>query len=266
MTRALRVPVLMYHGLGSAQGAWESRFLIGPRRFADQMAALAQAGFKAVSIDEMLDALHGRGSLPEGAFVLTFDDGFRSVLEHALPVLEQLAWPYSIFLVSDRIGGCNDWVSNSTGGGHLLPLLGHAEVRDMQHRGCTFGSHTCSHAHLSQLSDEQLERELRGSREALSALLDEEVRYLAYPFGDEDERVRNAARDAGYRAAFSTRSGFNGPRDDCFSIRRIEVYGSDSPRMLLRKIRLGSNDGSIGSMARYFAGRVAARLHAAGLQ
>lgn len=262
MNAAIRVPVLMYHGLGDAQDAWSARFTIAPQRFAEQMAALAGDGFRAVSIDAMLDALDGRAALPAGAFVLTFDDGFRSVLEHALPVLERLGWPHTVFLVSDRIGGDNAWDGTGQPGVRPLPLLGAAEIRAMQRRGTSFHSHACTHVRLPGLGDEQLARELRGSRAALADLLGEEVRYLAYPFGAEDQRVREAARAAGYRAAFSTRSGFNGPGIDRFCIRRLEVYGTDSAAMLLRKIRLGSNDGSVGAVARYLAGRVAARFQA----
>lgn len=132
----------------------------------------------------------------------------------------------------------------------------------MQRRGTSFQSHSGTHKRLPELGDSQLHGELRGSREALEALLDEAVPYLAYPFGAEDQRVREAARAAGYRAAFSTRSGFNGPGVDRWSLRRLEVYGTDSAAMLLRKIRLGSNDGSMGAVARYLAGRVAARFQA----
>lgn len=262
MNAAIRVPVLMYHGLGEPRDAWAARFTIAPHRFAEQMAALAHAGFRAVSIDAMLDALDGRAALPAGAFALTFDDGLRSVFEHALPVLETLGWPHSVFLVSDRIGGDNAWGGAGKTATPPLPLLGAAEIRAMQRRGTAFHSHARTHLRLPELSDAQLERELRGSREALEELLGDEVRYLAYPFGAEDQRVREAARSAGYRAAFSTRSGFNGPNGDRFCLRRLEVYGTDSAAMLLRKIRLGSNDGSMGSVARYLAGRVVARFHA----
>lgn len=262
MNAAVRVPVLMYHGLGEAHDAWSARFTIGPRRFAEHMAALAAAGFSAVSIDAMLDALDGRAGLPAGAFVLTFDDGYLSVAEHALPVLERLRWPHTVFLVSERIGGDNAWDGAGSAPARPLPLLGSEEIRAMQRRGTSFQSHSATHKRLPELGDSQLHSELRGSREALEALLDEAVPYLAYPFGAEDQRVREAARAAGYRAAFSTRSGFNGPGVDRWSLRRLEVYGTDSAAMLLRKIRLGSNDGSMGAVARYLAGRVAARFQA----
>lgn len=261
MTHAPRVIVLMYHGLGGVRDTAESRFLVGPRRFADQMAALARAGFKAIAIDEMLDALANGGRLPAGALVLTFDDGYRSVREYAWPVLNEIGWPFTVFLVSDLIGTSDGWTMVSSGRPVLQPLLGADEILAMQRAGCSFQSHSRSHPRLSQLDDLRLQSELVGSREALSNMLGEPVRYIAYPFGDADARVRAAAESAGYAAAFSTRSGFNNRDTDRFNIRRIEVVGTDTPAMLLRKVRLGTNDGSLRNMVRYWAGRVGGRLY-----
>ena len=47
--------------------------------------------------------------LPDGSFLLTFDDGFLGVYEYAVPVLRDLGWPATVFLVSQRIGGRDDW-------------------------------------------------------------------------------------------------------------------------------------------------------------
>jgi len=61
-----------------------------------------------VAADALVGWLEGGPALAAGAFVLTFDDGFRGVREHALPVLERLGWPFTVFLVSDRIGQRDD--------------------------------------------------------------------------------------------------------------------------------------------------------------
>jgi len=67
-----------------------------------------------------------------------------------------------------------------------------------------------------------------------------------------DGRVEHATRAAGYRAAFSTLSGFNRQDVNRFCIRRLDIFGTDTPRGLLRKVRLGSNDGSLFGQWRYF--------------
>lgn len=260
MRTAERVPVLMYHRVGEARNAWEARYCISPNGFAAHMRALAKKGYRAVGIDALVDWLEGGPPLPEGAILVTFDDGFRGVREHALPVLEAMGWPFTVFLVSDLIGQEDHWTRASNPDGVTHPLLDANEIRDMQRRGVAFHSHTRSHASLPTLDDATLADQLAGSRAALAELLGHDVPYLAYPFGHVDERVESATRAAGYRAAFSCQSGFNRRDVNRMRIRRIDVFGTDTPAMLLRKVRLGSNDGSLGHAARYYLDRLKARL------
>ncbi len=263
MTAAVRVPVLMYHRVGEAHNDWEARYAISPANFAAHMRALARKGYRAIGIDALVDWLEGGPPLPEGAILVTFDDGFRGVREHALPVMESLGWPFTVFLVSDLIGQEDHWTRASNPDGVTHPLLDADEIRDMQKRGVSFHSHTRSHASLPTLDDGALAEQLAGSRQALAELLGKEVAYLAYPFGHVDARVVAATRAAGYRAAFSTRSGFNRQDVDRFLIRRIDVFGTDTPAMLSRKVRLGCNDGSLGHAARYYVERLKSRIGAA---
>lgn len=255
-----RVPVLMYHRVGAAQNSWEARYAIAPDAYAAHMQALASSGFRAVGIDALVAWLEGGPALPANAIVVTFDDGFRGVREHALPVMERLAWPFTVFLVSDLIGQQDVWTRAANPAGVTFPLLDAAEIRDMQQRGVSFQSHTRSHSSLPTLDEDALADQLVGSRDRLSELLGHDVTYLAYPFGHVDARVESATQAAGYLAAFSTQSGFNRRDVNRLRIRRIDVYGTDSPRMLLRKIRFGTNDGGLAQVAAYYLGQAKSRI------
>ncbi|HWZ71135.1 MAG TPA: polysaccharide deacetylase family protein [Casimicrobiaceae bacterium] len=260
MSRNDGVIVLMYHRVGLARNAWEGRYAISPGRFEAHMLALARNGLHAVSVESLSDWLDGGAPLATGAFVLTFDDGFRDVRLHALPVLERLRWPFTVFLVSSLIGKEDFWTRASNPDGATYPLLNAEEILDMQRRGVSCQSHSSSHPSLPSLDDDRLASELVESRAALRQMLGQPVDYFAYPYGHLDERVVAATRSAGYRAAFSTQPGFNRRGADRFRIRRIDVYGTDTPGMLMRKVRLGSNDGSVSSLARYYLARARARL------
>lgn len=260
LSPATRVPVLMYHRVGEAHNGWEARYAIPAATYAAHMAALAKAGYRAVDIDALIGWLAGGPPLPAQAVLVTFDDGFRGVREHALPVMERLGWPFTVFLVSDLIGQDDAWTRASNPAGVTYPLLDADEILDMQRRGVAFHSHSRSHASLPSLGDDALRDQLAGSRGRLAALLGHEVPYLAYPFGHVDERVEAATRAAGYRAAFSTQPGFNRSDVNPFRIRRLDIFGTDSPAMLLRKIRFGSNDGSIAHATRYYVDRAKSRL------
>ncbi len=266
MESAPRVPVLMYHRIGPVAGPAERVYCVEPERFAAQMRLLSDNGMQAVPIEAFVNWLHGGPPVPPGAFVLTFDDGFLGVRTHAVPVLEKLRWPFSVFLVTDLFGGVDTWQRNdgTTGGRH--PLLAVEHIAAMRDSGCSFHSHTRRHPSLPALDDAALADELRGSRTTLSRILGHAPDCLAYPYGHFDARVAAAARAAGYRAGFSVRPGFNRPGVDPFSIRRIDVFGTDSPGALLRKLRLGTNDGRVSSTCSYYLRRIWQAIAPAGRQ
>lgn len=252
--------VLMYHRIGDAHNDWESKYCVSPERFAAQMNALASRGMHAVDIDDFVAWLDGQQPLPKGGFVLTFDDGFRGVREHALHVLERHGWPATVFLVTDLIGKQDEWTQQDNPDGVTYPLLDSDDIADMARRGIKFHSHTCGHPSLPKLDDARLMDELVRSRAALRDRFGFESTFLAYPFGHTDERVERAARAAGFAAGFSTQPGFNRRDVNRFRIRRLDVFGTDTPQALLRKMHYGTNDGSLRHVMRYYWGRVASRL------
>ncbi len=257
---AVRVPVLMYHRVGDAHNDRERRYCIGAQRFSDHMFTLARAGWRPVPIEDFIAWLDDRTKLPEQSFVLTFDDGFLGVHEHAAPVLAELRWPATVFLVSQLIGQRDTWREAHNPNGVTYPLMDFSHISELRGQGFSFHSHTRNHADLPTLGDQALHDELAGAREDLLGLLGEEVPYLAYPYGHYDDRVLQAARAAGYRAAFSVHPGFNRQDVDRMRIRRLDVFGTDTPAMLLRKITLGGNDGSLTEYARSLIRRFTARI------
>jgi peptidoglycan/xylan/chitin deacetylase (PgdA/CDA1 family) len=250
----------MYHRVGTAHDASERKYCVAPVRFADQMKVLAKNGYQAVTIEDFIAWIEGRRDLPNGSFMLTFDDGFMGVHDHAAPVLTELGWPATVFLVSALIGEQDEWSHHDSSNAATYPLLDQSHILAMTKQEFSFHSHSRRHADLTQLTDAALEDEVAGSRGELAALLGTPPDFLAYPYGRFDDRVVDCARRAGYRAAFSVLSGFNRPGNDPFHIRRLDVFGTDTPTMLLRKIRLGSNDGSWHASLRYAAGRFKQRL------
>jgi len=99
------------------------------------------------------------------------------------------------------------------------------EVREMSRGGVSFGSHTRTHANLARLAAADLERELRGSLDALTEQRVQHVPVLAYPNGDYTDGVVAAARAAGYRAAVTTHAGLESRRpSDPFQLKRIAVH------------------------------------------
>lgn len=255
-----RIPVLMYHRVGAPHAPDDRVYCIPPDRFASHLHALDGAGYTPIPIETFVDWLDGSNpKLPARPFVLTFDDGFADLHRHAWPLLRELGWPATVFLVAGQIGGHDRWMQSPGRTRPLTPLLEPAQLSEMAATGMSFHSHSATHADLPTLADEALTEEIAGSRERLGALLGGPVNFFAYPYGHHDERVVAAVEAAGYRAAFSVLTGFNRRDVDRWRIRRLDVYGTDTPRALLRKIRLGTNDGSLRAVFGYYRQRLLTR-------
>lgn len=95
------------------------------------------------------------------------------------------------------------------------------QVQEMESGGIEIGSHTITHPILPNTTDEQLDRELRGSRARLEEVLDHPVKLFCYPNGSFDQRVVSAAAQAGYECAVTTEPGLNHPQSNLLQLRRV---------------------------------------------
>jgi len=198
------MPVLCYH---SVDPDWRSPLALSPDLFTRQCAWLGEHR-RAVSLAEVVDRMNGSARLPGGLTALTFDDGFAAVYTHALPVLQAHGLTATVFLVAATLGSTRqaiDWVDDPPP--HPLKTLSRSQVLEMAAAGITFGSHSFAHRDLTALRDEECETDLRASRELLEELLGHPVRWLAYPRGRHNERVRQTAARAGFTHGFALPDG-----------------------------------------------------------
>jgi len=214
-------PILMYHQVGPPRpGSALNRWRVAEEDLAWQLDLLLDRGYRGVALRDLLEAP------PPGArrAVLTFDDGYRGVFESALPALLRRGFKATVFVVADRLGGVNDWDGETPG----EALLSADEIRALHGSGIEIGSHGATHRALTSLPDAELSREVAGSREALERILGAEVTSFSYPFGDFDDRVVEAVRRAGYRAATVIRGGISKDLSDPFRLKRISVRGTNT--------------------------------------
>jgi peptidoglycan/xylan/chitin deacetylase (PgdA/CDA1 family) len=115
-------------------------------------------------------------------------------------------------------------------------LLTWDEIRHMEGKGITLGSHTMTHLSLAQCAPERARWELTESRRLIEERVGTPVRLLAYPHGkpeDFDDRVARLARDAGYGLALTTIWGTNSSGDDRYQLRRVSPWPADVPSFAL---------------------------------
>lgn len=258
MRHAQRIPVLMYHRVGEPDHLGDI-YCVRPVNFAAHMAALARANWRAVCIEDFDAWRRGEKSLPENSFVLTFDDGFAGVHDFAAPVLKNLGWPATVFLVAGKLGGQSDWRVTTREPMRPHTLMNVAQLHSLSAQGFSLHSHSLLHRDLTTLEAPTLEQDLCDSRALIAEITGHAPSYLAYPYGRHSEAVRNAAQRVGFTLAFSVESGFNRPGESPYQIRRLDVFGNDTPAMLLRKVRLGTNDGRLTRLMHYYLRRVLRR-------
>lgn len=218
-----RIAVLGYHKVGPpGPGAWETWYYIPEDVFAEHLTVLREGGWQPVDGATFLRGLAEPGTLPERAALITFDDGFRSVLDIALPWLERFGFPGVLFVPTDFVGRTNLFDSEPE-----EPLCDWDELRELQRRGIAVESHAASHRKFSELTPSQRALELEGSKAALEAGLGRAVQLFAYPYGD-DGGAAPQVREAGYHAAFGYGGGpISLPAEDPYLIERLAM-GPDS--------------------------------------
>lgn len=227
------LPILTYHKTARRPRAakWRSLYL-SPTLFARQMAELAAAGFSTASLGEARPAAGNPGR----KVVLTFDDGYANVLEHAAPVLAQHGFRAVQFLVAHRIGGNNWW--DVAEGEVPERLMNDAEIREWLRQGHEIGSHTLTHPRLTRLSPAQRREEIRASKHRLEDRFGVAIRHFCYPYGDCDAAVVEEVRLAGYATACThLQSGVSTAETPALELRRIEArYPKRNLRTVLRAI------------------------------
>jgi peptidoglycan/xylan/chitin deacetylase (PgdA/CDA1 family) len=168
--------------------------------------------------------------------LITFDDGYGDLAEHAVPTLRRHGFGAVIFVVADEIGGVNRW--DGVLGYGTQRLMAAAELRDAAASGIEIGAHSRSHAELPTLSEAQLADELDGSRDRLARLLDRPITAFAYPYGLSNPTVEAAAA-ARFALSFGIAEGLNGLGTPPDRLRRTMVRPNDTVLDLRLRVRLG---------------------------
>jgi peptidoglycan/xylan/chitin deacetylase (PgdA/CDA1 family) len=210
------VPILVYHQIAPET---RGRLVIGARTFEEQMRYLKTRGYRVVSLADFYEFLGLRRQLPRNAVVLSFDDGYRSFLQYAYPVLRELGFTATLFVYTDYVGvGRN--------------ALGWADLQRLVREGFDVQAHSKSHGDLRRRqgeSDAEYARRMQAELDEPQALMERHLgrrpRFLAYPYGLYDDELLGRAREHGYVAAFGVRREGNPVFVPPLRAHRSQVYG-----------------------------------------
>jgi len=183
------------------------------------MEALAASSAKVAPLTEL--------PYGEPAVSITFDDGFANFAEHAVPLLERLSLPATVFVIAGYCGGRNNWPTQPPGFPEL-PLMSWSALRDLPAL-ISLGAHTMTHPDLRVLDDRQLREEILNSRTEIEQRTGRRVESFAYPYGATDARVSALVRSE-FRVGCGTRLDFVRSRSDRAVLPRLDTYYLKSTR------------------------------------
>jgi peptidoglycan/xylan/chitin deacetylase (PgdA/CDA1 family) len=230
-----RIPILMYHSVSREEESGVLpyyRINTSPERFREHMDCLRRGDFSVIRLQDIERVREAGMRETRRLAVLTFDDGYRDFYTSAFPILYQYGFPATVFLSTGYIGNrfrgkeCMSW----------------EEVRELARNGILFGSHTVTHPVLSNMRWDEVDFEVRRSRETIEEELGTPVASFGYPSAFPENRkefveeLGRVLRRNGYRHGVTTIIGTTRERDNALFLKRLPINSLDDPQLFRAKL------------------------------
>ncbi len=190
-----QVRAFVYHHFG-LEDTYPSTS-VSVEQFKKHLAYLKEHEYTVLPFGQALDRLYSGEGIPEKTAVITIDDGYRSVWDNALPILERYGYPATIFISSGYVGGSN--------------YMSWEQIKRLEAKGFEIGNHSHAHAYFVNKPKGQIanafEEDLKTSHEQFRKHLGRVPDLYAYPFGEYTPEMQSVLEEHGYLAAASQRSG-----------------------------------------------------------
>lgn len=198
-------PILMYHHVGDS--ADQSSTNLSTEAFRRQMHFLRLYRYRVIGLKEFLIQIRSGRRVPMNTVVITFDDGYLDNIKNAFPILKELNFPATVFMITRNINEPG-WLSEE-------------DLRILDDSAVSTGSHTVNHAFLPQLDEKVALFELRESKKRLEKILGHPVLLFSYPAGGVTRQIKELVEKEGYEGAVTTNYGRK--THDPFVLHRIKA-------------------------------------------
>ena len=189
--------VLAYHAVGPCpRGSDPHNLFVSEEAFAEQMEFLAT---KRVVVP-LSTAVGGPVVTEKPPVAITFDDGYRNVLEIAGPIMQRYGFPSTVFVPTAFIGDKPRWLADSSCD---LSIMTADELNAAGAAGISVQSHGHEHIDMGRVEETALRSDLERSVHVIEEITGRRPHFLAYPFGHHSAAAHSVAARAGFRAAFT---------------------------------------------------------------
>lgn len=129
---------------------------------------------------------------PEGQIMVCFDDGWRGIHDNQDIFINEGVFP-TIFIAVDLIGK----------EGYLTI----DQIKELVSKGFKLGVHTSTHVDLTELTDVELDHEVKDSKIKLKQMFSMEFDTICFPMGRFSKKVYLKCLNAGYRLMYASIDG-----------------------------------------------------------
>ena len=238
MARHLSLAVLLYHHVGPVREQSCRGLTVTPEAFSRQIGTMAAMGYSAILPDSWIAYVRGEGDIPERCVMITFDDAYADLDEHALPVLERKGFPATVFVPTSLVGktiNCSPADTNA-----MLPIMSEAQIQRWVAKGMTVGAHSRTHCDLTTVSASAAEDEITGSKADVSRMTGRAVTAFAYPYGKLNAEIEARVRST-YDIAFTVNEGLNDSSTPLSAMNRTMIQHADTIVDVLLRARYGKS-------------------------
>lgn len=214
------VPVLMYHSIDYEKG---NELRVPKETFREQMNYLKRNGYTTLTLDELYDFFINNKPIPDKSIVITFDDGYKDNFENAYPILKELGFNATIFVITSTVDNDKNYLTSK-------------QLKELEANGIDIESHTVNHEQLDKLTYNEQVSTLKNSREYVEKVLGKQKTYIAYPFGKWNYDTIKAVKDAGYSMVFTTESGWSNKNQGIYELHRVYVSANHDIKEFERRI------------------------------
>ena len=249
-----KVLILMYHDI--TEEPTDNIYSVTQATLRSQIETLQNAGYEFIGFDELIAfADYGR-ELPRRPVVITFDDGYRSSLELAAPVLEELGICATINIIGSQVGKSTYRHTDIA----TIPHFSFEEARPWVQRGVIHIGHHSHDMHMVHKSEDPFRRgvlqregesadeyrkafirDFKTLKASIKSALGITVNVYAYPYGFYNADTEAMLKELGIRVTLTTNKGINrierGNPDSLFALKRINMEEELVGKRLLRLLR-----------------------------
>ena len=237
------VPILMLHEVSARTDPRYRKYTLTPRELGERLDWLRAHGYESVGMDDVHASWRNERTMPARPVAITFDDGGRDCVDHAVPALAERGYTATFYVGAGVVGARMRWLHAERG--IELQAADWPALRAAETEGMRCEAHSVTHPRLATLSSDACRDELTRCRAMLEEGLGHEVRHLAYPFGSYSTETMALARDAGYLTACTTDEALATPAHPLLALPRVPVLGTETLGEFAHRVRTAARAGRV---------------------